>query len=52
MKKLYHFIESDKVLLTMTNAIEKIIKNFYIARFFYHLKSNSFQRTYILKKLN
>ena len=43
MKKLYHFNGSDKVLIAMTNAIEKNIKNFYIARFFYHLKSNAFQ---------
>ena len=35
--------EGDKVLTIMTNVIEKNIKNFYIARFFYHLNSNSFQ---------
>ncbi len=43
MKKLYHFNEGDKVLTIMTNVIEKNIKNFYIARFFYHLNCNSFQ---------
>ena len=43
MKKLYHFNGSDKVLFTMTNDIEKNIKNFYIAGIFYYLKSNSFQ---------
>jgi len=45
MKKLYHFNGSDKVLFIMVNVVEKNIKDFYIARFFYHLKSNSFQGT-------
>ena len=43
MKKLYHFNGSDKILFTMTNFVKKNIKDFYIARYFYHLKSNSFQ---------